>query len=249
MLWIYLSPHLDDAVLSCGGLIDRQVADGNRVEVWTICAGDPPEAPFSAFARGQHAMWNLGPEAAAARRVEDRQACAALGAAWRHFSIPDCIYRGSPVDGRALYASEEAIFGAVEPAEEPLIADLAADLARALPPDAHVGVPLGVGGHVDHRLTRRAAESLDRPQWHYAELPYVTREPAWQGGADPLADDPDWERHLFSLDTANLTAWQAGVAAYVSQLPVFWSSAAEMRVGLAKYLDQVGGARLWRRVR
>ena len=219
------------------------------MEVWTICAGDPPEAPFSTFAQGQHAMWTLGPEAAAARRVEDQQACAALGAAWRHFSIPDCIYRGSPVDGRALYASEEAIFGAIDPAEEPLIAELAAELAFALPTDAQVGIPLGVGGHVDHRLTRRAAENLSCPKWHYAELPYVNREPDWQGGAAALAADPGWESHLFSLETDNLTAWQAGVAAYSSQLPVFWPSAAEMRVGIVKYADQVGGARLWRRVR
>jgi len=42
MHWIYLSPHLDDAVLSCGGIIWQQVQSGHQVEIWTICAADPP---------------------------------------------------------------------------------------------------------------------------------------------------------------------------------------------------------------
>ena len=248
MIWIYLSPHLDDAVLSCGGLIHKQVRQGDQVAVWTICAGDPPKEPFSDFAQGQHAMWNLDGEAAAARRVEDQQACEALGASWRHFSVPDCIYRRSPDDGRALYASEEAIFGPVDPAEGPLISGLAEDLARGLPAGAQVVIPLGVGGHVDHRLTCHAAGSLPFFLWYYAELPYVNRNSDWMDGASPLQGDPDWESQRFPLGADDLDAWQAGVAAYGSQLPVFWPSTDEMRKGIIDYAGQVGGARIWRRV-
>jgi LmbE family N-acetylglucosaminyl deacetylase len=33
MRWIYLSPHFDDAVLSCGGLIFDQAQAGTPVEI------------------------------------------------------------------------------------------------------------------------------------------------------------------------------------------------------------------------
>ena len=36
--WIYLSPHLDDAVYSCGGMLWEQVQRGVQAEVWTIFA-------------------------------------------------------------------------------------------------------------------------------------------------------------------------------------------------------------------
>jgi hypothetical protein len=52
-----------------------------------------------------------------ARRKEDRLSCASLGAAHKHFPIPDCIYRRSPVSGKHLYDSETAIFSTVHPDE------------------------------------------------------------------------------------------------------------------------------------
>jgi hypothetical protein len=36
MRWIYLSPHLDDAALSAGGLIYEQTQAGIQVEIWTF---------------------------------------------------------------------------------------------------------------------------------------------------------------------------------------------------------------------
>jgi LmbE family N-acetylglucosaminyl deacetylase len=50
MRWIYLSPHFDDAVLSCGGLIFEQARQGIPIEIWTIFAGNPPPGPLSMFA-------------------------------------------------------------------------------------------------------------------------------------------------------------------------------------------------------
>ena len=57
MEWIYFSPHLDDVALSCGGLAWEQSQSGSPVQVWTICAGDPPARPLSAFAEELHERW------------------------------------------------------------------------------------------------------------------------------------------------------------------------------------------------
>ena len=80
MTWIYLSPHLDDAAFSCGGLIWEQVKAGETVEVWTICAGEPPEGELPPFARSLHDRWGTGGQTVARRRAEDQAACEVLGA-------------------------------------------------------------------------------------------------------------------------------------------------------------------------
>ena len=59
MRWIYISPHLDDAVLSAGGLIHDQAWDGNRVEIWTLVCGFPPEAELTPFAQVLHFQWGF----------------------------------------------------------------------------------------------------------------------------------------------------------------------------------------------
>ena len=114
-LALYLSPHLDDAVLSCGGLIARQVQAGERALVLTVMAGDPQEDVENDYIHSLHERWALGRDAAAQRRAEDIAACAILGADPLHWSLPDCIYRLHPVDGRLLYVSDDDIFGDVHP--------------------------------------------------------------------------------------------------------------------------------------
>ena len=100
---IYLSPHLDDAVLSCGGRIWQQARAGGRVLVVTVFASPPaPGAPLSPFARSLHARWGHPAGAVARRQEEDRAAVAILGAQAVHWPYADCIYRQAP-GGRFLF--------------------------------------------------------------------------------------------------------------------------------------------------
>lgn len=73
-----------------------QTQQGEKVEIWTVCAGNPPEGPLSPYAQTLHQRWQTGPEAVAVRRQEDQEACQRIGALPRYFSIPDCIYRYDP---------------------------------------------------------------------------------------------------------------------------------------------------------
>ena len=116
-LWVYLSPHLDDAALSCGGLIWEQAQAGAAVSVWTACAGDPPAGALSGFAEELHERWQTGREAVQLRREEDRAACAHMQAAYRHLPIPDGIYRRAEEDylRRRAQRVEGATGGALVP--------------------------------------------------------------------------------------------------------------------------------------
>jgi len=243
MNWIYLSPHLDDAVLSCGALIWEQTHAGQQVSIWTLCAGDPPPGPLSTFAQSLHQRWQVGREAMAERRREDIMACKLVGAEYRHFQIPDCIYRKDPQRGEYLYSSEAALFGPLHPAEADLVNSVYKMLAQSLPPQYELVCPLTLGGHVDHRLTRQAAELLNRPMFYYADFPYIQDQEA---GLEEQAIQAQ-ESKLFPISSSGQRAWEQAVAAYQSQISTFWSGAAEMQAALRAYARRESGMRLWRR--
>ncbi len=245
MNWIYLSPHLDDIALSCGGLVWEQTQQGDAASIWTICAGDPPDEPFSPFAQAIHARWQTEDGAPQQRRQEDLISCAWLGASAHHFSIPDCIYRRADAaddHSEYLYASEEALFSTLHPAEAHLVQSLSQELAKALPSQAEVVCPLAIGGHVDHRLTRVAAENLNRPLWYYADYPYVTN---CAGELDFLRQ-AGWQAITHSISPLAIHAWARSVAAHASQISTFWSDLTAMQVDLQAYGAQFGGILLWR---
>jgi len=106
MRYIYFSPHLDDAVLSAGGLISDQTRSGIPVEIWTFMSGVPDDEQLTDFARSMHKMWGTtsAKETIQIRREEDRQAASRVGAKAVHFDFLDCIYRRGK-NGEALYDS------------------------------------------------------------------------------------------------------------------------------------------------
>jgi LmbE family N-acetylglucosaminyl deacetylase len=201
---IYLSPHLDDAVLSCGGTIHRQTRAGEGVLVVNVCAGVPDYRNLSPFAREKHAVWGDPVDVVATRRAEDRQALAALGAQAVYWEYLDAIYRSA--DGRTLYPSLKALFGELDPADAELVERLAGDITALC--EAHSGAmiyaPLAVGGHVDHQLVRTAALRLvQRGQqvWFYEDFPYAWWDP--EGVQEALRDLEvlgDWECEVWPID-------------------------------------------------
>jgi len=242
MQWIYLSPHFDDVALSCGGLLWEQGQAGERVSVWTICAGEVPTGELSPFAKSLHERWESGHGAAALRRVEDRRSCQLLGAKGRDFDIPDCIYRRDPGSGAHLYASEAALFGELHPGEEPLVTQLGDALAGVIPAETQVVAPLAVGGHVDHRLVHEAAKNLGVTVWYYADYPYIE-----------YAGQEEWVRlaqrdHVdLAVSNSGLQAWISSIAAHTSQVSTFWPDLEAMAVAVGAYHGRVGGVRLFKR--
>lgn len=251
MNWIYLSPHLDDAALSCGGLIWEQRQKGIEASIWTVCAGDPPSRNLSAFAESLHTRWDRGMQATTFRRSEDIASCAELGASHQHFSVPDCIYRIGK-DGRiVLYPSEESLFGELHQDDAQLVESLSAEFAAKLPSDAVLVCPLALGSHVDHKLTRAAVErvvatqaskGIYHPTWYYADYPYAARI------ADELPNTltDTWAGTSFPISEAGLVAWERSIAAHASQVSTFWSNQEKLRLDLRAYARTMDGVRLWK---
>ena len=240
---IFISPHLDDAALSCGGGIVRLVRAGCRVTVVTVFTADQPaDSPLTPLARRSHASWGAGEAPFETRRTEDRDALALLGAVPEHLGLLDAIYRRS-ASGDALYADPLASISA-EDAEKfmPRLVDALRTSALSAFPEARVFCPAGVGGHVDHVLVRRAAEELLQPEdlVYYDEYPYVARpETAPLAGAGAAAD---WPVQHLALSPEEVDARIAAVARYGSQLRgLFPTQAERLREIASARIPGIGG--------
>lgn len=241
MRWIYLSPHFDDAPLSCGGLIAGQVRDGETAEIWTVFAAYPPRsAPLPAFAREKHRVWQVNRRSAIqVRREEERKANALLGTGMRWGSLPDCIYRRLP-DGTPLISDNDDLWLPVHPGENGLIRRLAAWMRRGLRPDDRLVCPLTLGDHVDHRLVRAAAELLRRPLWYYADYPYAVRL-----GAHVPPGLPAEQIYSRIITPADLQLWQRAVACYATQMEDLFAGPQNMPSRLEDFWKTGGGSLLW----
>lgn len=238
MEWIYLSPHLDDIAMSCGGLVWEQAMAGEHVTIWSICAGDPPDTPLSPLAQSLHDRWETGREAVALRREEDARSCAALGAIPRHFTWPDVIYRSYPHTGQPVITANEELFTAAP--EDHLVIELSEVLAGQTPPGSQLVCPLALGCHVDHLLVRAAAERTGRRLLYYADYPYILTSPELLAAMERKAD----LRRGAAISEAGLAAWQSAIRAHRSQISTFWRDEREMALALSNYRAG-GGGRLW----
>lgn len=244
MNWFFLSPHYDDVVFSCGGLVWEQAQAGGRVVVVTICGGAPDQEELSDFAQEIHQSWEAGENPVAVRRKEDEQACRMLEAEPLPLSFPDAVYRKSSRDGSFLYGDEESLFGGLDPREEGLIYSLAEQLEGLLSTPAVVVAPLGIGNHVDHELTRKAAARLDREILYYADFPYLREEEGRQI-LEHLQRSGEWKAKSYTLSADGIKRWQQAGLAYQSQIGTFWKNEKNYQEEIKQLVEPDDQLALW----
>lgn len=194
---VFFSPHLDDAAISCGGLIELLLRRGARVKIITIFTQLPAVETLSAFARHLHAKWKLADDQLVRRREEDSESMAALGVdLTEYWDFPDAPYRLGPA-GEPLYASYQQLRGKRADADAELalaIQHRIETLVAERAPDAVFYFPAGIGSHVDHRilnLTGRQLCDSGAEIRFYEDWPYVEKFEA--------ETSPDWIRHAIQV--------------------------------------------------
>lgn len=231
---LFLSPHLDDAVLSCGGTIFQLTRQGAAVTILTIMAGDPPDPlPDTPIVRDLHQRWRAGESPVAVRRQEDMDAAKVLNATTNHRQYGDCVYRVH--GGVALYPSEESLFGDVHP-EDSLPGSLAVEAALfnfVFPNLKAIYAPLGVGHHVDHQIVRDWALMLyqrnpEIDTYFYEEYPYTRDLDAIEAAYAYLPADYEYAPILVELEKQDINAKIQAIACHRSQLSTFWKTKAEL---------------------
>jgi hypothetical protein len=241
--WIFLSAHFDDVVLSAGGLVWELAQRGNRVEIWTICAGNPPaDKPLTEYAQLLHDFWNIGEDVPRKRSLEDAACCSILGApVYRRYTVPDNIYRYIPGTNEPVIKENEDQMKPLEPEESYLIPPVTDFILKNLPTTCELVAPLAIGMHRDHVLTLSAAERTGLALWHYADYPYLVY------GEHTLSDWLPAGAKGFSLEItpAGLKAWQDGFTCQRSQIPLLYVDEDDMRNSIEKYLKSGYGFTLW----
>ena len=158
---IIVSPHPDDAALSCGGRM----------------LGDQSVLVVNVFTRS--AWWRF-PDLAdvdriqACRRAEEQLVSRLSGCPQQALDLPEALLRG-----HAMADVFTAIAGARDAEVSTRITDEVAKLAHDHPL-AHWYLPLGIGDHIDHRIVRDAARAalagVKPTHLHfYEDLPYAAR--------------------------------------------------------------------------
>jgi LmbE family N-acetylglucosaminyl deacetylase len=131
---LIVSPHLDDAVLSCG----RLIAEHPGTVVVTVFGGWP-SAQAGVTTWDSDCGFRPGDDPIAARRAEDEQALALLDASARWLDFVDSQYTQAATDVDAIAAALDAALAAAAP--------------RTV-----IG-PLGIS-HPDHRTSAAAVMAL-----------------------------------------------------------------------------------------
>ena len=228
---LVLSPHLDDAAFSCGGLM-AQLADAG----WRVCmatAFTRTVLPATGFALACQLDKGLSPEVdyMALRREEDRAAAAILGVAdLRWLGLPEAPHRG--------YHSAAALFGPALDGDA-IWRDLAGEIGRLideLRPDL-VLAPQGLGNHVDHRQTIRAVwhAAPAAPLAFYRDTPYAIRNP----GARPHDTMAELAECVVMVE-AGLSRKVAASCAYASQVGFQFGGPAAAGAALRDFATREG---------
>jgi LmbE family N-acetylglucosaminyl deacetylase len=189
---IVLSPHLDDAALSCGALM-MHAARHTSVTVATLFT-ESGEPPYTLSARRY--LQQMGARSAQVlyqqRRSEDHAAWKPFGITCVHAGLTDALFRRRTHPGpwplRARLLPELAhvyptyrlhiVAGQIAAADAGTLRDVCDVIQRLAGSSPSVLLaPLGVGGHVDHVLVRSAAEASGSPVVYYSDVPYNRRHP------------------------------------------------------------------------
>lgn len=196
---LVVSPHLDDAVFSCGQLLAARPGS----VVVTACTGVPSDdQPLtewdaeSGFASARAAV--------RARRDEDARAMDIVGASQMGLDLLDGQYELPPDhEHRLRRALHDAIAGH---------------------PTLPLFVPLGIRHH-DHqlvgRLARRIARSLALPVLAYEELPYRVEEPDEHLAALSRVRGEGWLLERCEVAIGSLDVKNAAIDCYASQARLF----------------------------
>ncbi|MDQ1830205.1 PIG-L deacetylase family protein [Massilia scottii] len=240
---VILSPHLDDAALSCGGLL--HALQGGSTLVVTICSGNPPApvAPDGSVSKVPARRGHVSPRI---RRSEDIAAMHSIRAEFVHLSFPDSIYRRSAHTNKLIYRSARERWIAPHTDDAAYIEELYLLLRRIcldLGPILLVS-PLGIGDHVDHQITARVALRLAAAGaglLFYEDFPYVA-DPA-MGRGD--ADGPQAAMARLQLAPAERFSVPVDVEGklrllrhYTSQVPVLFGDDERMRAAIVGHQYQ-----------
>ena len=229
---LFLSPHLDDAVFSAGGLAGLLADRGWRLVLATVFTRSVVPAEGFALACQLDKGLAADVDYMGLRRAEDREAARLLGftdTLW--LDLLEAPHRG--------YDSPAALFGPLR--EDDGIGAAVCDRLRALQAEFTpelVLTPQGLGNHVDHRQVTKATIdcfAAERTAF-YRDTPYAIRQP----NSQPVAIIPTAPLEVIEI-TTSLERKIAAAQAYASQIGFQFGGALPLALALRDFAVREGG--------
>lgn len=165
-----LSPHLDDAIFSCGKFI-LENKNHHKIFVYTV---------FSSY-KNLNKSFSFTPKNINAntyqkiRKNEDEKAMNLLKLNYTHLDFIDAACRGT-------YTIWENIFsGSILPEDEKIIEKLTLLLKSIESQFDIFFIPFGIGKHIDHLISKKAARRAipKKKIFYYVDYPYVCIKKNW----------------------------------------------------------------------
>jgi LmbE family N-acetylglucosaminyl deacetylase len=163
-----VSPHIDDAILSCGVRMQRAVAAGDEVLVLNI---------FSAGTNSEN------------RQKEEQRAEAVLGA--KPFFLNEL---DAPDRNPAAYGTDQGIFFGKLDLADPIIPKVEQRIREFLAANkVDLAVfPLGAGTHIDHRIAHEAGRRIRETKVRfYEDRPYILWPGVLHGRMNQIGSDAE----------------------------------------------------------
>lgn len=247
---IIFSPHLDDAVLCCGGLMAKYIAAGDSVTMQTIFCG-LVQPPYSPLATSFHNKWGNPKDMVRLRRAEDMAAGVKLGAEVVHGNRVEPIYRKGE-QGQWLYHKVEDIFGERHPADDYLVEEIFEEIVgRDDIGESKLYFPLGIGHHVDHIIMFEVGLMLLARGYNvqfFEDFPYTIQKDNYEVRRWEL---PGFEPVVTALSLNEMEAKIEAFLYYRSQVPMLFKGfdrVPEVFMGFGRSVNQdarLFGERLW----
>lgn len=210
----FISPHIDDVIFSCGAFFNKLASEGKKIGLINIFTkGDPVyQTRFNRKYLNKCGFDNVEKFFEARKKEEESLSSQTdasifnldfIDAGWR-FRDEELIFRTNDDDFDISTVDKiaEKIAGIIKPANSKTL----------------VFLPIGVGRHIDHLMTR----SLNRyfgpgDIVYYAEFPYILRH---------QLPDAFIRRHnlVEFLWNSNLLSKKELMLCYVSQLPSIFAN-------------------------
>lgn len=183
---VFFSPHLDDAILSCGGLISKLIHGGEKILIITIFTnGQDKEISDAAIRYLHESGFSNAREMFRVRRGEDRIACKCLGADYLHLPFVDAIFRPASSD---IFSKKSRDDDAA--LEKEIYYVLSAIISMNGNKNARLYFPSAIGGHVDHWLIHSIGLRMKNDKiFFWEDYPY-SQHLSWRqkfeaGGSSP----------------------------------------------------------------
>lgn len=172
--FIFISPHFDDAVLSCASLIEELVSKGKKVVVATVFTkGKSETITPQAMAFLKDCGYGNAVKLFSDRKTEDIRACSFLKIEFKHLSFVDAAWRTS--NGKPIYKTAAQQFsGFISKNDRQIIGQISTEIKHIISKDSAplMLIPLGIGNHADHLIARAAAEKTDCQKLYWEDYPY-----------------------------------------------------------------------------